>query len=565
MYLRRQKKANGRVYLSIVQSYRSMEGKPRSKTLWSLGYLDELEESYADPIAHFQEVIEELNRAHSDEITSVNVSYSKNARIPFGQGHSIEAGSAIAFAFLHRDLHIGNALKRCCNQHITERALVRTVELLAWNRIVRSQTAIEAYSMRSRIPGMSDLARDELFRAIAALGTDFSELRKLVNEAMRDKRHVRGHSQAYCFVTNYYVEGTRYDKPDFAKPWQNRDNPIVQLALMTDMKGMPLDYAVFCASLATPLSSFPAMVELAERHPDTRLIVISRKAIGADSYELGELSDRGFGFILPQSLRRGKHDSRTWIIDANGYNPLDDSGSCCKHRMDVRSIEGYGIRKHSESIAVKEVAAWLRDEYESTRFNRFRVVKRTENVFANGLPSEGTTRPIRAIYGSGDAKPGEISDRVWQVYWDKIAADEAMDGYVDLVTSELDLSETHVLELYRKLDALQAAFAPMPGEWSTCPDWLSRNRYIQAHIFVCYLASCTKQLIWESVDAKLADDSFLDALVRLTGFEISPGQYFFNYRSHLSDRLAEAAGIDLSHSLMSTPEISRMLHQVRQE
>ena len=94
----------------------------------------------------------------------------------------------------------------------------------------------------------------------------------------------------------------------------------------------------------------------------------------------------------------------------------------------------------------------MRDEYESTRFNRFRVVKRTENVFANGLPSDGTTRPIRAIYGSGDAKPGEISDRVWQVYWDKIAADEAMDGYVDLVTSELDLSETHIIELYRKLD-----------------------------------------------------------------------------------------------------------------
>lgn len=487
MYLRKQKKANGRVYLSIVQSYRSMEGKPRSKTLWSLGYLDELEKSFANPIAHFQSVVEELNLSHADKKPPVTLSYSENARIPFGRGRSVEAGSAIAFAFLHQSLHIGNALKRCGNRFVAEKALVRAVELLVWNRIARLQPAIEACSLRSRIPGMSSLTCDDLSKAMDALGSDFSKLRKHVGKAMRSERHERGHSHAYCFVTNFYIEGTRYDKPDFAKPWQNRDNPVVQFALMTNGEGMPLDYAVFCASLAAPLSSFPAMIELAERHPDTRLVVVSRKAVGADSFELGELSDRGFGFALPQSLRKGKQSSRMWLIDAKGYKPLDDNGSRCKQRMDVRSIEGFGARKHPGSIAVKEVAAWLRDEYESRRFNRFRIVKRTENAFANGRSLDGSARSVRAIYKSDGARPSETDSRVWQVYWDRIAADEAMDGYLNLVTSELDLSETQVIGLYRKLDEMQVEFEPMPGEWSAYPSWLSRNRYIQAHFLICFL------------------------------------------------------------------------------
>ena len=56
MNLKQSRRKNGRVYLSIEKAYRDQDGKPRAKTIKSLGYLDELEKEYDDPIAHFKEV-----------------------------------------------------------------------------------------------------------------------------------------------------------------------------------------------------------------------------------------------------------------------------------------------------------------------------------------------------------------------------------------------------------------------------------------------------------------------------------------------------------------------------
>ena len=46
---------NGRVYLSFVQGYRH-NGKVKQKTVEKLGYLDDLQKIYPDPIEHFTQV-----------------------------------------------------------------------------------------------------------------------------------------------------------------------------------------------------------------------------------------------------------------------------------------------------------------------------------------------------------------------------------------------------------------------------------------------------------------------------------------------------------------------------
>ena len=60
MNLKQSRRKNGRIYLSIEKAYRDADGKPRAKTIKSLGYLDELEKIYDDPIAHFKEVARKM-------------------------------------------------------------------------------------------------------------------------------------------------------------------------------------------------------------------------------------------------------------------------------------------------------------------------------------------------------------------------------------------------------------------------------------------------------------------------------------------------------------------------
>lgn len=68
MNLKQSPRKNGRVYLSIEKSYRDKEtGKPRAKTIQSLGYLDVLEKEYDDPIAHFKEVARKMTEEEKSQ------------------------------------------------------------------------------------------------------------------------------------------------------------------------------------------------------------------------------------------------------------------------------------------------------------------------------------------------------------------------------------------------------------------------------------------------------------------------------------------------------------------
>ena len=82
MHLRKTKTAKGRIYLAIVDSYYDKQRKmSRSKTVESLGYLDELEKIYADPIAHFQKRIDELKEEKNLRQAPINFTFYDSDRL----------------------------------------------------------------------------------------------------------------------------------------------------------------------------------------------------------------------------------------------------------------------------------------------------------------------------------------------------------------------------------------------------------------------------------------------------------------------------------------------------
>ena len=75
MYLQQSKNSSGKVYLSFVQGYRQ-DGKVKHKTIEKLGYLEDLEKIYDDPVSHFKTVAKERNKASetADKKLEINLS-----------------------------------------------------------------------------------------------------------------------------------------------------------------------------------------------------------------------------------------------------------------------------------------------------------------------------------------------------------------------------------------------------------------------------------------------------------------------------------------------------------
>ena len=85
MHLRKTKTSTGRIYLAIVDSFYDKQKKmSRSKTIESLGYLDVLEKEYDDPIAHFQQRIEQLKAEKAARQAPIHFTFYDSDRLCIG-------------------------------------------------------------------------------------------------------------------------------------------------------------------------------------------------------------------------------------------------------------------------------------------------------------------------------------------------------------------------------------------------------------------------------------------------------------------------------------------------
>ena len=565
MHLRKQKRPNGRVYLSIVQSYRTPEGKTRSKTIRSLGYLDDLSKQYEDPIAHFQAEIDQENRQRKDSLEPIGVSFAPRAKIPLGCARQIEAGSIVCSEVLHRRL----GLSRFFGQDDISRACppqtCAVLELLVWSRLAHPQVFDGAWKSRAMFPAGAIPDQEDLYRCIKHLGGLDRAIVTWVDGALPPSRRIDRELASYCLVSNYYVEATRYQETSRAHDWEKDPSPLIQAAVLVSKSGIPFDFEIFDGALDDQLSSLPAARTLCERHSDIPIVVVANKGIGPNSPDLTQWPRRSRGYLFSQSLRKSARETREWVLDRTSYHSQEAENLVIKERVVNRKIDASSRTqaKQSDAVALKEVAFWQRGSYERSRFERYRIVGKNEAVYAHGFASGGPGSPLHAIHGWGDARSGDLSNRLWQVYWNRIASDEALDGYHMLVSSELDSSGRELVDIYHNLHLMHSFFRLPPGEWSTCPAFIDRKSYIQAHFLICYVAAIVSQLLYAETGKRFPNESVLETLANLTGREIEANSFFFDYRTALSDALCSRSGIDLSHPLITQARIQEMAKSVR--
>ena len=132
MYLQKSKNKTGRIYLSFVQGYRQ-DGKVKHKTIEKIGYLDELEKIYDDPIAHFNQVAKEKNAALKNEQPKVEINTSE--KLPDNCCNRKNLGYAIPKA-VYDTLGLYDLLKYKQRFINTEYNLNSIFSFLVYNRLL---------------------------------------------------------------------------------------------------------------------------------------------------------------------------------------------------------------------------------------------------------------------------------------------------------------------------------------------------------------------------------------------------------------------------------------------
>jgi len=331
-------KSRGRTYLSIVHGHRDKEsGIVKTKTIESLGYLDDLEKKYDDPVAHFREVARKMTE-EENERRKVTISFDMNEELPADTDGRKNIGYAAILKIYH-ELEIHRFLNNSARHKGFEYNVNSIMSLLIVSRILSPGSKRKAYGEKSRYFERFDFSLTDTYRALSHFASVSTELQRHINTRVgacygRDTRIV------YYDVTNFYFEIDKEDdlrKKGVSK--EHRKDPIVQMGLAMDSDGIPLHYELFAGNTQDK-STFRSVIGEVRRNYDTgRIIVVADMGIisGDNIFYLvgGEKREKALnGYVMSFSIRGGTEKFKNYVLDRAGYlvgdgKPVEDGADIC--------------------------------------------------------------------------------------------------------------------------------------------------------------------------------------------------------------------------------------------
>ena len=577
VFVKKQKRKNGRVYLSVVQGYRGEDGKTKTRHVRSLGYLDELEKAYDDPVAHFRAEVEAENEAARAETAPITVTLHPLQRIDKRAEGRIDMGAAVPSAYFHRELGIRDFFERRRTSRGFAYDPCRILELLTWNRVSEPGSKAAAFASRGRFPRKCGFSLDDVYRSLDYLAANADGLVKHMNSSIEAARGPRDRTRLYYDVTNYYFEMDGEDEEGLRKKGvskEHRPEAVVQMGLLLDAEGVPLDYELFPGNVNDMSTMLPMMRKAGLRdagNPDgERVVVVADKGLNT-SNNIAACTLGGNGFVFSQSVRRATKGLKEWVLDGAGYEESGSGRFKVKSRIADKAVHvtGEDGKRRRVMVPVKEVAFWSRDFCERARHERAKVIEKSKAAIARGDMSSAVARSS-AKYAKDVPvvkATGEKAQHNWVLDEARIAEDAKMDGYYCIITSEQEWPERDVIEAYRGLSRIEESFRVLKGTMDARPVYVWTREHIEAHFLVCYVALLEMRLMQADVEratgSRPSAEAVAEALRNMTGHRLDANVYHFDYRTDLTDALCSCVGIDLSRQVMTKSQMNNVMSVVK--
>ena len=569
-------KVRDRTYLAIKKGYRNAEGKSSKKTVKSLGYLDELEKQYPDPIAHFREVVRQMTEEEKAQ-RRLSFSVSMDEELPIGAIGTKNLGYALPLKIYHQ-LGLDKFLK---GKALSENFKFNTnaiMILLVMARLLHPGSKKAAFEAKSRFFERFDFTLDDIYRSLGHFDKISNEMQRYMYESVCAE-YGSDTSVIYYDCTNYYFE---IKKPDdfrkFGLSKEKRKRPIVQMGLAMDKNGIPLHYELFRGNM-TDKETFRSVIgDVRKNYGTGRVVVVADMGIitGDNIYYLiGENADKPKnGYIFSFSVSGGTVSFKEYVLEETGYvdkkgkKPNAETDFKTKERCTPREInvtmQNGKIKK--KTVHEKQVVFWSKKYADRARSERAEIIAKAEALIANPerytkATSYGAASYVRNI--DYDKETGEVVGKYLFLDTAKIEEQEKYDGYYSIVTSELSMSSDEIVSSYRGLWEIEETFKLTKSDLVAQPVYVQSKEHINAHFLSCFIALTILRLIQKETNKEFSPGKIIDCLNKIECINEHENIFLFGYRSPLSDHLGKVFGIDFSKKRLTLAAIKNILANVK--
>ena len=583
----KQSVSNGKIFLSLVQGYR-IDGKVKHKTIEKIGYLDDLKKVHDDPIAHFKAVAKTRNLSVADDRTievALNQRLADDASARKNLGYSIVKR---LYSILGLHTYLQNKQK-----HLTiEYNLNSIFSLLIYNRFLFPSSKKKAYDDRDFFFESYDFSLDDVYRSLDYFARYSEDLQRYLHEKVCEVIG-RDTKLGYYDVTNYYFEipyndEDEYDdqgvcvKKGFRKKGpskEHRRDPIVQMGLLMDSKGIPMAFNTFSGGESEKTSLLPIIRRVKKDYGMERIVLVADRGLNTSdntAFLAGTNDDdsKGYdGYIYGQSVLGANKEFKAWVIDQKGYvhsKEVDKNGEevvfTHKSRVYAKEVQlenSKGKRKLKMKIYQKQLAYYSRKYALKQKRERELVLAKARDLIAHpgrytratSIGAAGYIENIKFV-----KETGEIPDGLrLSLNLDKITKEEKYDGYYSIVTSEKELSDKEIRDKYKGLWEIEESFKVIKSEFRARPVYLRTETHINAHFLICFVSLLLLRVLEHKLDQAFSIKKIRESLVRYSCSHLDQNYYLFDYRDEILQTMEDVFNLNLGSKIMTTSEIKKIL------
>ena len=544
LFLKQSKFKNGKTYLSIVDGYR-IDGKVKQKVFQKLGYLDDLEKEFENPIEYYKNYIEKLRK---EQITKITTTFDITKDNDFN-----DDTFNIGYAYLKnifQELNISPTLKSKQYSSKIEYSLSKACELLTYSRILNPGSIKYTYEHKNEFFEPFDLSLDDLYRSLKPMLECKEELFKTIWNNTKEKYN-RDASTSFYDCTNYYYE-IEYDDPDIidekgeiikkglrkrGAEKNHRHDPIVEMGLLLDKQGFPISYNIFPGNTKESETLIPEIKKIKRRHEIDKVIVVADRGLNCSDNMIKmagiDLDKKNRdGYIYGQSIRGADQEFKDWVLKDDYIidKIIDDDGNeiIFKHksrmypkkmnitREDKGLTKSGNKRKQTITVDQKQMVYYSQKYADKQKRDRQMVIEKAKDLIKNPGSYTKATSYGAAGYVNNiqfDKKTGAVADgSELSLNLKKIEEDAKFDGYYSIVTSEENLSDLEIRNIYKGLSKIEETFKITKSEFNARPINVRLEDHIDAHFLICFIALVIIRILQSNINNKYSIKNLLEKM-----------------------------------------------------
>jgi transposase len=534
LFIKKYKALNGKTYCSIVDGFR-IDGKVKHNVIQKYGYLEDLALTHDNPLEFLNNELVRLKKEFNTKITTT---------IDITKDNDFEDDTFnIGYVYLKnkfQELDINTILKSKKYSTKIEYSLSKACELLTYSRIIDPGSIKYTYEHKNQFFEPFDLSLDDLYRSLKPLLDCKEDIFKTIWDNTKDKYN-RDASTSYYDCTNYYFE-IEYDDKDIKDdkgnvikkgirkrgPEKNhRPDPIVEMGLLIDKQGIPISYNIFPGNTSEKETLVPEIHNIKRRHNIDKVIVVADRGLNCSDNMIKTAGldldkENRDGYVYGQSIRGADQEFKEWVLKDDYIidKIVDENGKeiIFKHKSRVYPKKMYITRndkgltksgkqkKQSITVDQKQMVYYSQKYADKQKRDRQMVIDKANDLIKNPgsytrATSYGAAGYIKNI--KFDKETGAIPDgSELSLDLEKIEEDSKFDGYYSIVTSEENLSDLELRNIYKGLAKIEETFKITKSEFDARPVNVRLEDHIDAHFLICFISLVIIRLLEHDINNK---------------------------------------------------------------